>query len=88
MQHINIKVFGQVQGVIFRASAKEVADKLNIQGFARNEAYGIVYIEAEGEEDHLKQFLAWCKKGPQFAQVTSVKITPAELKNFIDFQIQ
>jgi acylphosphatase len=38
-----------------------------------NEPDGTVYIEAEGEESALKEFLAWCRKGPITAKVTKVK---------------
>jgi acylphosphatase len=64
MKHFNIHVSGKVQGVFFRASAKEQADKTNIKGFVRNEPSGDVYIEAEGDDNELKSFLQWCKHGP------------------------
>ncbi len=62
MKHLNIKIHGQVQGVFFRDSAKQAADKLGIKGFAKNEADGTVYIEAEGEEAGLGKFLEWCRR--------------------------
>lgn len=86
-KHINIKISGQVQGVLFRVTAKEKADKLGITGFARNEPDGSVYIEAEGEEKTLDQFLDWCHKGPQSAQVEKVIVSEGQLKKFTSFEV-
>ena len=61
--HIKIEVEGKVQGVWYRASTKEKADELGVFGYVENQDNGSVYIEAEGEIDHLEQFIAWCKEG-------------------------
>ena len=85
-KHLKIKIYGQVQGVLFRYTAKEKADELAIYGFARNEDDGTVYIEAEGEEDALEIFLDWCNAGPFSAKVVKVERTEGEVKNFSDFK--
>lgn len=87
MKHLSIQIEGRVQGVFFRASTKEKADELNIKGFVRNENDGSVYIEAEGEENVLKEFTTWCKHGPSRAIVQNVNIGEGVLKNFSDFKI-
>lgn len=84
--HLNIVIYGLVQGVFFRVSAKKEAEKLNIKGFAKNQDDGSVYIEAEGEEKSLDKFLSWCKNGPTLAKISNIKITKGILKNFTDFQ--
>lgn len=86
MKHINIKIYGQVQGVFFRSSAKEGAEKLNIKGFARNENDGSVYIEAEGTSENLDKFLSWCKKGPEAAEVEKIEVSEGSIKNFSEFK--
>ncbi len=89
VKHLNIKIFGRVQRVIFRRSARRKARRLNIKGFARNEIDDSVYIEAEGEEENLKQFLDWCRKGPFFAKVEKVEFEfMPNIKNFNDFVIE
>lgn len=88
MLHLNIKITGKVQGVFFRASAKDVADQLSVKGFAQNKPDGSVYIEAEGDDETLNQFVEWCKKGPIRANVTQVDVHEAELVNFGNFQIK
>lgn len=85
-KHFNIKIYGLVQGIFFRASANEQANKLNITGFARNEPDGSVYIEAEGEKKNLDEFLKWCHQGPPLAQVEKVIVTEDKLKDFSDFE--
>ena len=86
-QHLNIKVYGLVQGVFFRATAQKEAQKLNLTGFAKNEEDGSVYIEAEGEKKNLDKFIKWCNIGPSMARAEKVVISEAELKNFSKFDV-
>lgn len=88
IDHLKIKISGRVQGVFFRGNSKEVADKLNIKGFARNEADGSLYIEAEGDKKSLNEFLKWCQKGPPTAVVEKVETTKGEVKNYQEYEIR
>lgn len=88
MKTIRIIITGRVQGVFFRASAKEVAEQFTINGFARNQPDGSVHIEAEGSEENLNRFVDWCKHGPPRAQVTHVDVQEGETKNFERFEIR
>lgn len=88
MKSVSITVRGKVQGVFFRASAKDVAEKLDVRGFAQNLSDGSVYIEAEGDEENLKQFIDWCQQGPPRASVSNVNVVEAELKSFQRFDIK
>lgn len=85
-KHLNIKIYGLVQGIFFRATAKGQADKLTITGFARNEPDGSVYIEAEGNKKNLDEFLKWCYLGPPMARVEKVIATEDKLRNFSEFE--
>ena len=62
-------ISGKVQGVWFRASAKDEADRLGLTGFAHNLADGRVEIFACGEQEKLDLFFAWLKHGPPLAKV-------------------
>ena len=74
--------------VLFRDSAKRKAKKLGLRGFVKNEPDGAVYIEAEGDEKNLNEFLEWCKKGPILAKVEKVDCDYSDkLENFDDFEI-
>jgi acylphosphatase len=87
VKHVSIKITGRVQGVFFRASAKEQADTLGVKGFVRNEPDGSVYVEAESDEMTLTMFLTWCRKGPPLAQVDRVHVLPGEWQGFKHFVI-
>ena len=87
VKHYNIKVYGRVQGVFFRASTKTKADEFKITGFVRNERDETVYIEAEGEEEDLKKFVEWCGQGPKYAIVEQCEIEEADLRNFAGFMV-
>lgn len=86
IKHINITVFGRVQGVLFRYSTEEEANKLSLKGYAKNTEDGSVYIEAEGEEENLKELVNWCKNGPQLAKVENIEVNLGEIKNFKTFE--
>jgi len=88
LKHLKIIVSGKVQGVFYRASAKEKADEWNIKGFVRNEPNGDVYIEAEGEEDMLYKFIKWCNIGPARAKVEKIEAIPGDLMGFTSFMIK
>ncbi|KTD20422.1 acylphosphatase [Legionella lansingensis] len=64
-------ISGRVQGVWFRASAREEAEKLGITGWARNLPDGRVEVIACGDPDKLEKFDAWLQNGPPHAQVTN-----------------
>ena len=80
-----IKIYGQVQGVFFRATAKEKADTLGIKVLAENDPDGTVSIEAVGEKEKLDEFIKWCHLGPSLAQVEKVEVTENSLKKFKEF---
>lgn len=87
MKHLNINIYGSVQGIFFRSTAKEQAIKLSLTGFAKNMPDGSVYIEAEGEKENLDEFTKWCHLGPTMAKVEKVKVTEGFRKNFIQFEV-
>lgn len=87
-RHLNIKVSGRVQGVYFRYSAMGKATELKVKGFVRNEEDGSVYIEAEGEDKNLNEFVAWCQKGPDRAIVSEIFVKEGEVMNFVIFEIE
>ena len=68
------QVFGKVQGVFFRATAKEVADQLGLVGWIRNEPDGSVRFEVEGPEEALQAFLRWARQGPPRARVDQLVV--------------
>lgn len=85
----DIKVYGQVQGVFFRHSAKRIAERLGLVGWVRNADDGSVEVLAQGPKDKLEEFVAWCKKGPPAAKVEKVEIEwGEETRKFSKFEIR
>lgn len=88
-KQVLIKIFGQVQGVFFRASARELAHKLNLTGLSKNAVDGTVEIIAEGEEENLQKLINWCRRGPELAKVEKVEtVYRAATGKFSEFQIE
>ncbi len=85
--HYNITVKGHVQGVGFRYSARIMAKYYGILGFIRNNPDGSVYIEAEGDEIPLRQFINWCRKGPDAAHIDEVITEKGKVSNFTSFEV-
>ena len=46
------------------------------------------YIEAEGEDRVLRDFVAWCRQGPPHARVTQVLTTESDRQPDQGFEIR
>ncbi len=55
MESIRIIFRGRVQGVFFRANAKQCAEELGVKGFVRNLADGDVELLAQGPSEKISQ---------------------------------
>jgi acylphosphatase len=88
LKHFNITISGEVQGVNFRAETKKQADEMSISGFVENLSNDTVYIEAEGEEKKLDEFIRWCRKGTWFSKVKKAAVVESNPKGFKDFVIK
>jgi acylphosphatase len=86
-KHVNFLVKGKVQGVGFRFSCTEKANKFKIFGFVTNRKDGNVYVEAEGTEQNLFRFKEWLLKGPAWARVHEVEEEQGPLKDYDSFEI-
>jgi acylphosphatase len=87
MQTMQIKITGSVQGVFFRQSTKEKADRFGIKGTVRNCEDDSVEIIATGEKDQLDKLIAWCREGPPRAVVDNVTTQELSLREFKNFSI-
>ncbi len=72
-RRVTFKVIGRVQGVAYRANARDAVERLGIAGFIRNLHDGAVVGEAEGDASAVDAFLAWCRKGPPGARVDELE---------------
>ncbi len=86
MKHYNITVTGRVQGVGFRNSVNRQARYLGIKGYVKNEFDGSVYIEAEGVDIELIEFVKWIKGRHSLAHVDNVSISVGQIAYFSIFE--
>jgi len=87
IHHETIVVSGKVQGVFFRASAKEEAERIGLNGIVRNLTDGRVHIEVEGTSENLSAFREWCTKGPPRAIVENVEVQTGDLLHYDSFRV-
>lgn len=73
-------VSGRVQGVYFRASARERARTAGIRGHARNLPDGRVEVLAVGDAMAVQLFIEWLWEGPGAAKVSGVKVEELRLE--------
>ncbi len=69
-------VSGRVQGVFFRASTREVAVALGLDGSARNLVDGRVEVIAQGSPERLQRLAVWLRQGPPAARVEALDERP------------
>ncbi|MFY0652754.1 MAG: acylphosphatase [Cyclobacteriaceae bacterium] len=87
MRSVLINVHGRVQGVFYRASTKDQAITQGVKGWVKNLPDGRVQIKAEGSTEAVGNLVEWCKKGPQFANVTDVLVEDVSKEGFDSFEI-
>lgn len=66
-------VSGRVQGVFFRASTAQQAERLGISGYAKNLLDGRVEVLASGTERQVALLAEWLVSGPPLANVTAIE---------------
>ncbi|MDQ4108025.1 MAG: acylphosphatase [Actinomycetota bacterium] len=74
MRRVRARISGRVQGVFFRASCADRAKALGLSGWVRNASDGGVEAVFEGEDAGVESMLAWCRKGPPYAEVDRVEV--------------
>lgn len=87
MPTVHLIIKGKVQGVFYRAKAREQAARLSLTGWIRNTPEGHVEATVTGEDRLLQQFTHWCRQGPPAAVVTDVIVEPVADTVFEGFSI-
>lgn len=75
MLRARVRVEGLVQGVYYRAHARDKADRLGVTGWVRNLPDGSVEAVLEGNEPAVRAMIEWCGQGPPRATVTRTVVT-------------
>jgi len=88
MKRVHLHIEGLVQGVCYRAFARDEAESLRLSGWVRNLPDGRVELVAEGPEEALQKLVAWCRRGPPAAHVLDMAVRYAEATGeFIGFRV-
>lgn len=77
MKALHLTIYGRVQGVWFRASTREQAQRFGASGWVRNKADGSVEVFTQGSRQSVDRLLEWCRQGPQGAYVERVDVEEA-----------
>lgn len=85
---VHLVIKGKVQGVYYRASARDKARKAGLTGWVQNTHIGDVEMMVTGEEQALGQFIMWCKSGPPNAIVEGVIVKDISFIHFDRFEIK
>lgn len=89
IRSVHLKITGRVQGVYYRASMLQEAQKLGLTGWVMNRSDGSVEAVAEGGKTKLEELIAWCHQGPQGARVVGVEEQWQSASNsFVSFTIR
>jgi acylphosphatase len=73
-ERVSVIIHGRVQGVFYRAYAREKAVELGLSGWVKNRIDKTVEVVAEGERKKLEDLVKWCNMGPPDAYVTDVEV--------------
>ena len=87
METVHLVIKGKVQGVFYRASAKDVATELDIKGWVKNMPDGNVEVLASGSKEQLEKFIDWCRSGSRRAVVKEVIISSRDDSSLSGFFI-
>ena len=81
-------ISGGVQGVGYRAFARQAARAIGATGWARNLANGDVEVHANGTPGQLDDLEARLRQGPRWADVRSVNTVEAPVSGDSGFEIR
>lgn len=70
----HVYVSGTVQGVYFRASTRDQAREVGVDGWVRNLDDGRVEAVFEGGEEDVETMVEWCHQGSPAASVEDVAV--------------
>ncbi|MGE6319643.1 acylphosphatase [Pseudomonas oryzihabitans] len=81
-------ISGRVQGVYYRESTRQEAQRLGVTGWVRNLADGRVECHLEGSIEALARLELWLWQGPAAAEVIGVELEEVACTGLTDFQVR
>lgn len=87
MIRLLVRVSGLVQGVWYRQSTVEQAERLGVAGYVRNLPDGDVEAALEGTTDTVAHLLDWMRIGPPGAAVVDLRVTEEDPRGETGFRV-
>ena len=78
---------GRVQGVFFRDSTRQEAERRGVAGSVRNTGEGTVEAVFEGDEAAVDALVEFCRSGPGSADVERVDVEEEEPEGLEGFEV-
>lgn len=88
IKHYEICIYGRVQGVGFRYSARNKARELGLSGWVENRADGSVRAAVQGKPEACHSFIQWCRQGTGYSWVEKVDVEEKDPGLFHGFSIR
>ena len=88
-KRVHLLIKGRVQGVYFRQTMMETAEKNNVLGWVQNLPDNRVEAILEGNDSNIDAVIEWAHFGPAGAIVDELKIAEEKyIGEFTDFEIR
>lgn len=75
-------ISGRVQGVFYRDTTRQQAEKLQLTGYAKNLPDGRVEVVACGLEANVEQLCKWLWTGSEYSSISNVDCQKIDLSEF------
>jgi acylphosphatase len=82
-----VTAHGRVQGVFFRDSTRQEAERRGVAGSVRNTGEGTVEAVFEGDEAAVDALVEFCRSGPGSADVERVDVDEEEPEGLEGFEV-
>jgi len=87
ISQFEIIVSGRVQGVGFRAAARNQARALQLKGWVENLPNGAVRAVIGGETENCTRFINWCREGSSYSWVEKVELKEKKPESLRPFSV-
>jgi acylphosphatase len=81
-------VHGQVQGVFFRETTRQIADRNGVTGWVRNCPDGTVEAVFEGDPHAVERLVDFARRGPRGAEVRRTDVYEEEAEGLTGFGVR
>jgi acylphosphatase len=88
MRRVRVTVSGNVQGIGFRWSVADRAEKAGLTGWVRNVGTDRLEAELEGSSPEVGRLAEWMRHGPAGASVTSYDVDDLAPTGHLGFTIR